>query len=51
MSNLYKNLYASISIPTEQLYLGFEDRFHLSKVSKLRREILGGKKIKNKFAS
>ena len=40
LSNPYKNLYASISIPTEQLYLGIEGRFHLSKVSKLRREVL-----------
>ena len=46
--NLYKNLYASISIPTEQLYLSIKGRFNLSKVSKLRCEMLGGKKIKNK---
>ncbi len=46
LTNLYKNLYAYISIPTEQLYLGIEGRFHLSKVSKLRCEMLGEKNKK-----
>src|SRR5215208_1897679 len=46
--NLYKNLYASISIPTEQLYLSIKGRLNLSKVSKIHSEKLGGKKIKNK---
>jgi len=48
LTSLYKNLYAIISISTEQLYLGIEGWFHLSKVSKLRCEMLGEKKIKNK---